>query len=121
MATYVETAQYIAGHLREEEAYFAAKISLSDLMNHQIDPSKVPEVISKGDREKFPEALKTAPFLSTPANPAATAIASMAAAAQLGGVRAAVAAMQSMMRMGRGCPAPSWATTRSRARASTYG
>jgi hypothetical protein len=76
-------------HFRKAEQYLR-EMKLVDLLDHQIDPTKLPErfMAEHGD---------STPHLSTAENPAATAISSVVGAAQLGAIRAVTAAMHAMI------------------------
>lgn len=78
-----------AFRFKKAEAYLA-EMKLADLMDHQIDPSKVPPLW-------MAEHETSTPDLSTPSRPAATAISSVLGSAQLGAVRATMAAMHAMI------------------------
>ncbi len=69
---------------------YLQEMKLADLMDHQIDPSKVPASWLKENGD-------STPYLSTPERPAATAISSVLGSAQLGAVRATMAAMHAMI------------------------
>lgn len=74
---------------RKAKSYLEAS-NLASLMDHQIDPQKVP-------RQWLSQHGSSTPGLSTPERPAATAISSVLGSAQLGAVRAAMAAMHAMI------------------------
>jgi hypothetical protein len=83
------TVEYVNKHVAEAEEYLKA-IGMGLLLQHQVDPTKVPDL-----KKVF--TLAQPKGLSTPSKPAATAIASVLAAAQLGAVRAAAAALTNMI------------------------
>ncbi|WP_163992280.1 hypothetical protein [Pyxidicoccus caerfyrddinensis] len=83
------TVTYVDKHVTEAEDYLKL-ISVGLLLQHQVDPSKVPDL-----KKVFPNAQPRG--LSTPLKPAGSAVASVLAAAQLGAVRAAAAALNNMI------------------------
>lgn len=64
---------------------YLKKIEVVDLLEHQVNPAKVPNSFRKVEG------------LATPQRPATTAVSSVLVSAQLGGVRAAIAALRGLM------------------------
>lgn len=86
----VEEAASMRRYRFQKAESYLKEMKMIDLMAHQIDPTKVP-------KEWMKRFEASTPYLSTSSNPAATAISSVLGAAQLGGVRATMAAMHSMI------------------------
>lgn len=78
---------------------YLKKVTVVELLEHQVNPDKVPEAMKppKGGAALAPNPFRKLGGLATPQRPATTAVTSVQVSTQLGGVRAAIAAMRGLM------------------------
>ncbi|WP_225413846.1 hypothetical protein [Stigmatella hybrida] len=86
-------------YLKKKKKETDTEVDVVDLLEHQVNPDKVPEAMKppKGGSVPAPNPFRKIGGLATPQRPATTAVTSVLVSTQLGGVRAAIAAMRGLM------------------------
>ncbi|SET85358.1 hypothetical protein [Stigmatella erecta] len=86
-------------YLKKKKKETDTEVDVVDLLEHQVNPDKVPEAMKspKSGGAPAPNPFRKVQGLATPQRPATTAVMSVLVSTQLGGVRAAIAAMRGLM------------------------